>query len=63
MVGFETTTLDMESHLTKHDPIERITASTIDNVMSKFEGKIMQVPPIFSALKINRKRMYAAVRK
>lgn len=62
-VGFETTTLDMEGNITKTGPIEGITASTIESVMPKFEGRIMQVPPIFSALKRNGKRMYAAARE
>ena len=61
--GFETTTLDMEGNVTKTAPYNAITVSAIQEVLPAFQGKIMQVPPIFSALKKDGKKLYEVARE
>lgn len=61
--GFETTTLDMEGNVTKTGPVEHVTNEAINGVIPEFVGKIMQVPPIFSALKKNGKKLYQSARE
>jgi len=43
--------------------IERLDKSTIENIIKKFIGKINQVPPIYSAIKVSGKRSYELARK
>jgi tRNA pseudouridine55 synthase len=38
------------------------TEEDIDKVLTNFKGKLMQIPPIFSALKVNGKRAYKLAR-
>lgn len=60
--GFETTTLDMEGNVTKTGPYEHITREAIEATIPSFLGKIMQIPPIFSAIKKNGKKLYKSAR-
>jgi len=43
--------------------IQTITKKQIQNILKSFIGEIEQVPPIFSAIKINGKRAYKLARK
>jgi tRNA pseudouridine55 synthase len=61
--GYETTTLDMEGNVTKTGPVNHVTMDSIDKVLPAFTGKIMQVPPIFSALKKDGKKLYQSARE
>lgn len=56
--GYETTTLDAEGEVTKTAPYDHITAASIEEILPLFTGEIMQVPPIFSALKKGGKALY-----
>jgi len=60
--GFETDTLDMDGNVTARD--ERIiTKQEIESVLSSLTGEIAQMPPRFSAKKVNGVRSYDAARK
>ncbi len=60
--GAETTTDDREGALTKtHD--SRPSKADVDGILSQFTGRIMQTPPIFSAIKKDGKRAYDMARK
>ena len=61
--GEETDTLDIEGKVVKTAPFEHVTADIIEETLSKFRGEIMQVPPIFSALKSGGKKMYELARE
>jgi tRNA pseudouridine55 synthase len=61
-LGFETETLDMEGNRTKELPFEHVTAESVEKIIPEFTGKIMQKPPIYSALKKNGKRLYEQAR-
>lgn len=59
--GFETDTLDITGeilNITNHIPKEE----EVKKVLKEFEGEIMQVPPMYSAIKINGKKLYEYAR-
>ncbi len=60
VLGSETDTLDPEGQVIKTADIPDILR--IDNAIKKFTGKILQKPPIFSAIHINGKRAYKLAR-
>lgn len=62
-LGYETTTLDMEGNVTKREKFDHITNETIVAILPEFTGKIMQVPPIYSAIQKDGKRLYKEARK
>ena len=60
--GYETDTLDLEGEIiAKADVIP--TLKQIEDILPKFVGKLMQVPPKYSAIKINGRRAYDLARK
>jgi tRNA pseudouridine55 synthase len=63
--GFETNTLDMDEkgNVTKTAPYDHITMDAIEKILPQFHGEIMQVPPIFSALKKGGKKLYEKARE
>lgn len=62
-LGATTPSYDLETEIDRDFPTEHITEELIREVLPKFQGKIMQVPPIFSAVKIDGKRAYKYARK
>lgn len=62
-LGFETETLDMESNATKTAPFDHVTVESIQDALPQFTGKIMQIPPIYSAIKKGGKRLYQQARE
>ena len=60
--GIQTSTDDMQGDIIKTSNVIP-TISEIEKVIPQFIGKIEQVPPIFSALKINGVRAYELARK
>jgi len=62
-LGATTSTFDRESEAKNFKPIEHITAEQLKITAQSFVGKIMQVPPIHSAIKKDGKRAYELARK
>lgn len=62
-LGYETDTLDREGNITRTAPYEHVTIDSIRKCLPAFTGKIMQIPPVYSALKKNGKKMYEEARK
>lgn len=62
-VGATTPSYDLETEIDAEYPSEHITEELIENVLPHFRGRIMQVPPIFSAVKVDGKRAYNLARK
>jgi len=62
-LGSTTPSYDLETKPNVHYPIEHIDENMIINTAKKFEGKIFQKPPIFSAVKKNGVRLYKLARK
>jgi tRNA pseudouridine55 synthase len=42
---------------------QSVTSDRIDSILLRFQGQVMQTPPVFSALKIGGRRAYALARK
>ena len=62
-LGSTTPSYDLETKPNVHYPIEHINENMIINTAKKFEGKIFQKPPIFSAVKKDGVRLYKLARK
>lgn len=63
VLGITTDTLDMEGTVTSQTDPPRFEESTIREVLSGFEGKIVQKIPIYSSKKIEGKPLYKLARK
>jgi len=62
-LGETTPSYDAETEVNKSFNYDHIKEKDIINLSQKFTGKLMQKPPIFSALKKNGKRMYEYARE
>lgn len=63
-LGYETTTYDTEGEITeKYEGNLNISDEKILEVINSFTGEIMQVPPMYSAIKINGEKLYELARK
>lgn len=63
-LGFSTTTEDASGEVVKEKQvIEPIDRQQILDVLSSFLGEIKQTPPMYSAVKVNGKRLYEYARK
>ncbi len=61
-LGVQTTSYDTEKPEILHQPIDEITEDKVTQTLEKFVGDIMQIPPVFSALKIDGERAYELAR-
>ena len=62
-LGATTPSYDLEKEIDCTYPIEHITRALIEEVIPTFLGEQWQIPPIFSAVKIDGKRAYKLARK
>lgn len=62
-LGSTTPSYDLETEINKTFPTEHITSELIQKTTKKFIGEIDQVPPIFSAIKKEGKRLYDIARE
>lgn len=62
-IGATTPSYDLETEIDATYPADHITEELIKEILPKFTGRIMQVPPIYSAVKIDGKRAYNLARK
>ena len=62
-LGGTTPSYDGETEPDANFPTEHITEELIHQTTEQFTGKIIQIPPVFSALKINGKKAYQYARK
>lgn len=62
-LGAETPTYDLESEPFNHRPIGEFSQDDLNNIAKQFTGNIMQVPPIYSAIKKDGKSMYELARR
>lgn len=64
LFGFSTDSYDTDGKVLKRkDVTEKISFDKIQEGMDSFLGKIDQVPPIYSAVKVNGKRLYEYARE
>ncbi|MBQ7853055.1 MAG: tRNA pseudouridine(55) synthase TruB [Muribaculaceae bacterium] len=62
-LGATTPSFDLETQIDATYPTEHITRELVEKTMLDFIGEIQQVPPAFSACKIDGKRAYKMARK
>lgn len=62
-LGATTPSFDLEHPVDKTYPTEHITRERVDNTIKRFIGEIWQVPPVYSAVKIDGKRAFDYARK
>ena len=62
-LGEETNTGDSEGHVTVTKPVVNVTAERVNAVMLGFLGDIQQIPPMFSAIKMQGKPLYELARR
>jgi len=62
-LGQTTTTGDVEGDVLEEKPIPNIGDELLLQICQDFQGKIQQIPPMYSALKHNGQRLYALARK
>jgi tRNA pseudouridine55 synthase len=62
-LGATTPSFDLEKEIDAVYPTDHITQQMVDDVLRSFVGEIMQVPPVFSAVKVDGKRAYDLARK
>lgn len=61
-LGSTTPSYDLEKEIDFHFPTDHITPELINSLALEFLGDQMQVPPIYSAVKINGKRAFSYAR-
>ena len=62
-LGKSTPSMDAETEITEVKSLEGITEKMILEEKERFTGKIKQVPPMYSALKVNGTRLYKMARQ
>ena len=63
-LGIATETEDAHGEIVKQEEIiTPFTIEEIDAMMETFKGEIIQIPPMYSAVKVNGKRLYEYARK
>ncbi len=60
--GEATSTDDVEGEVIRRASIEGIDEDAIESIMTRFQGTIEQVPPRYSAIKVDGKRAYERAR-
>lgn len=62
-LGATTPSFDLEKEIDAVYPTKHITRELIDQVIPTFKGEIWQVPPVYSAVKVEGKRAYDYARE
>lgn len=62
-LGATTPSFDLEKEIDATYPTEHITRELVEETLKQFVGSIEQVPPAFSACKVDGKRAYDLARK
>jgi tRNA pseudouridine55 synthase len=62
-LGKKTSSMDLETEVIEVKPFSEITNSDIEKVKDSFLGEILQIPPMYSALKVKGKTLYDLARK
>lgn len=64
-LGEKTSTGDLEGEIIEQKDVNKVILQKdfVKNTLKKFVGKITQTPPIYSAIKVNGKKLYEYARK
>ena len=62
-LGFSTTTEDASGEVVERTPVEApLDAAEVDHMIAQMVGEIEQVPPMYSAVKVNGRKLYEYAR-
>ncbi|HYW21347.1 MAG TPA: tRNA pseudouridine(55) synthase TruB [Nodularia sp. (in: cyanobacteria)] len=62
-LGVQTTTDDLQGEIITSQPCPGLNFADVTTAMAQFHGKIEQIPPIYSAIQVDGKRLYDLARK
>ncbi len=62
-LGIRTDSGDLEGEILERRPIPVLSESHVEKVLAQFRGTLLQVPPMYSALKYQGKTLYKLARK
>lgn len=62
-LGATTPSFDAETPIDAHYPTDHITKEDIETVRQQFIGDLEQIPPVFSAIKVDGQPLYKKARK
>ncbi|VAW95653.1 tRNA pseudouridine(55) synthase [hydrothermal vent metagenome] len=62
-LGIRTNTADAEGDVLQTRPVPILSDNTIEMALDSFRGEISQIPPMYSALKLNGKPLYELARQ
>ena len=63
ILGIRTDTGDDSGNILERKPVPDISVAKLEDALQQFRGKILQVPPMYSALKVNGKKLYEYARR
>jgi tRNA pseudouridine55 synthase len=63
LLGVTTDTLDADGTVTGEHDASAITREQVEQALAGFRGKVLQVPPMHSALRVGGKRLYELARE
>ena len=61
-LGVTTTTFDAEGEILETREISGLTRESVETAVQSFEGRIEQIPPMYSAIKVQGQRLYKLAR-
>jgi tRNA pseudouridine55 synthase len=62
-LGVATDTYDGDGRIMAEKPIPELTLDRVNQVLENFRGEVCQLPPMFSAVKVEGERLYKAARR
>ncbi len=62
-LGFKTDTYDLEGQILETSDFEKPNLDTLNTTLLKFKGDIEQIPPMYSAIKVDGKKLYDLARE
>src|SRR5690606_26547393 len=63
LLGVQTTTGDAEGEILEQTDASALTLAQIEAVLPRFTGPLQQVPPMYSALKVDGQPLYKLARQ
>lgn len=61
-LGKSTDTYDLEGTIISQEKVCNLCVENIDSVLNSFKGESQQIPPIYSSIKVNGKKLYEYAR-
>lgn len=62
-LGQKTSTLDLEGEVIQQKEVKQHSKKEIEDVLNSFLGEIEQIPPMYSAIKVNGTKLYELARQ